>query len=563
MKMNLSWATKSTKSFLAPTFVVAVWACFYLPRIFTLGFDADDWVFLVHWYNISVAERFQYLGEMMPARPGAVLLLAMLPSVVTQSPHIAQALSAAACLAIALLVFTITRKVSSTGPAPAALAAVTWLLIPWSLGYSAWAVMVLGLAAAILFLASLVVALEKHQTTRTYLLAATLQFLSYITYETFLLQFFIVLVIKFVQEKDDHTDWRYLVKPFFWYSSALLLALIVNRVAVFFNTNASKLRALDLATVASSVAALPGKLVAEIAAKSFFSEPVIFCLLAAMALVWAAGMCRVGREARKGQILILATLAAFVAFSVLLYSVGGYAISFERRSSRVFLGINLLLVLALFFAADRTAAAISGKPVARAVVLGLFFAVPMLAFPAAIWREQLRWAGAWSSALALIDSAPVRQLQHLPLGTAVIYNGPTNTAGFTFMGNIELTGGMFWRHPDTGILVPMASEKKEAFRRVPDIGGWYVPQSDVLPLMFYTTGEGVGYQWDGREIIYEMAGYWVQKARADRLILWDHTSGTLRPLAPCDAVYPAGADPATFKTVGHVCATQLLGTSPR
>lgn len=332
----------------------------------------------------------------------------------------------------------------------------------------------------------------------------------------------------------------------------------MNRVAVSFNAHGSKALALDLGTAASSTAALPGKLIAEIAAKSFFSELVIFCVLAVMVLAWAVGMYRSSREARNGQILILVTLAAFVAFSVLLYSVGGYGISFERRSSRVFLGINLLLVLVLFFAADRTAA-ISGK---RAAVLGLFFAVPILAFPAAIWKEQARWAGAWSSALAVIDSAPVKQLQSLPLGTAVIYNGPTNSAGFTFKGNIELTAGMFWRQPVTGIAVPMAPEKKEAFRREPDNYGWYLPGSDVLPLRFYTTGEGVGYQWDGQEIVYEMAGYWTQKAKADRLMLWDHASRNLRDLAPCEAVYPAGAEPSRFKALSQGCVIQPPATSP-
>lgn len=197
---------KATKAIPSLTLVVVVWACFYLPRIFTLGFDADEWVYFIHWYNLSVTERLQYLGNIMPARPGAVLLLAVLPAVISQSAHIAQALSAVACLGIALLVFNITRKLSSTGPAPAALAAVSWLLIPWSLGYSAWGLMIVGLVAAILFLASLAVALAKHQTTRTYLLAAALQFLSYITYETFVLQFFIVLVIKYSREKDENTD---------------------------------------------------------------------------------------------------------------------------------------------------------------------------------------------------------------------------------------------------------------------------------------------------------------------------------------------------------------------
>jgi hypothetical protein len=137
-----------------------------------------------------------------------------------------------------------------------------------------------------------------------------------------------------------------------------------------------------------------------------------------------------------------------------------------------------------------------------AVLIGLF--IP------AFYVEQTKWATAWVSVLATVDHAP--DFRNIPAGTDVIYNGPTNTKGFTFLGDVELTYAIYWRHRETG----------------------------PVKIYFFTTGEGINYQWDGDVLTFSMPGYWTLTTKVSALRLWDYSSSTVSVINPPATIYPVG-----------------------
>jgi len=101
---------------------------------------------------------------------------------------------------------------------------------------------------------------------------------------------------------------------------------------------------------------------------------------------------------------------------------GGYGISFESTLKPRITMSELLLIFLLFFIVDRAAAGIFKKPKWQFSLAAVPLLILATSFAPAAYREQTKWAAAWTSTLATIDTAP--DFHDLQEGTAVIYNGP-------------------------------------------------------------------------------------------------------------------------------------------
>ena len=460
--------------------IAAAWSAFYLPRIFTLGFDADEWIYYVHWHNLAIGERFQYLMELMSARPGLVLLLSIFPTIAGPSPMIPQAFCAVASLVIALQIFFLCTQLETESTVAAGLAAMTWMFIPWSMSYTAWGLMLVGLISTSLFLLCFGLAMRRRQTWSTMLGASAALLGSLLSYEAFTFCFLAPLAYRVADQSYDRKD---TVRLSVALAVAQAAALGVNR----WLHEGSKTITWNLASALAGIIHLPQRMLEQTSALSGISAAVIgvwFALVAAMFIYQV-------RRSGKLRILIpIFTLLALCAANVTLYNLAGLAMSFERRAARVFLTVDLLLVLLLFQLISRAAKGFAWRQTAAASLFGFILA----AFAIGLSAETARWQDAWSSVLRALSAAP--NFANMPEGSAVIYNGPTNRAGFTFLGNIELTAAMYWRHPETAIKI--APPDPASFRRRPENYGWFIPSENKMPVLFFTTGEGVAYLWDGK-----------------------------------------------------------------
>lgn len=540
---------------LGTSLLLVTWTIFYFPRIFLLGFDADDWIYLVHWKDIPFIDRLHYLVQIVGARPGSVVLLAAYPFAAQASPQISQAVSAVASLTVAILLYrlilTLLRQTDSQRGFVAVAGSILWLLAPWSMGYTAWPSMISGLVATILFLLAWLGAIDPKCQPRQIALSAMLQFLSYVTYETYYGQFIVVLATIWYLGPDRSPLTRRLSLPAILFLLAQIAALAVNRAAALISPSSTKGLQFSPDRYLTQLKTLPRDLLSFLDSGTTIPEWILLCGILVIGVGGVAALLR--RNNGSGQKAALAaTLVLSLNLGVLVYVAAGYSFSFEHRASRVFLGVTISAVLMGSLLVSWASELVPAKW--QTAIAATLFLVPLIVCAQGLTSQTVRWAAGWGSILTVVRSAPVAQLVGLRSGTAVIYDGETNRGGFTFLGNVELTSAIYWAYPETGIAAPDPGPEVRFSPSHTDYYGWYLPGLSKLPVMMFTTGEGLGYVWDGSTLFYEMPGHWLQATSASALRLWSAAAGDLRNVLACQPIYPRGLEPTS--NMRNLVATQ-------
>ena len=420
-----------------PIFILGMlWLGLVAWRPMVFGFYHDDWS--------SVAlplDRSGSLGELLLADPGRPLYLIVLYGLrffLTDKVVLWQVLLAIVHLLNALAIYRMVvcifmEESGRDRQLAGALAGTLWLAYPWSLGYSAWAIMLppdIGLLMAILGVTQV---MRPGADTKAIAVALSLLSLSWLIYEsTWLiwLPFSLLLLARAVLYRESKLlAWR-----FFWMSCLLQgLFIIVNRVISAQSLHGKKLSANVLATLGTDshlflhqlLPALPGYLLIGV------------CL----ALLLSGVLLNLGRcMAAPMRILALVSMLLGLSLSVLIYAAAGYAIEWTGLFSRVTLPISfwLSMVFAGLFVLACRGASHFRKVVVRLASLGI-----LLPLCNSLIEQSQLWTKSWEEQQSILTALPQSVVELTNRQSLLIVDIPRGTAPvFTFSAFWDISGAI-------------------------------------------------------------------------------------------------------------------------
>jgi hypothetical protein len=432
----------------------AAWAIAYFPRPFVLGFVADDWTGLVFTTRTTRPwswERWHYFGSLLLNRPLAAPLDFVLSSALGDSPA-AWAISGVlvamvVAVAVRLFLLELSRLLDADGTAAADLATAVWLLAPWSVGATAWAINIVQTLSAALFALSGARLLRGWSRGETPWIGPALLFaLSCLVYESFYGQFVVFLGLGAVAGVH-----RRLGARAFWRPGIALL--VVQAAVVWWNrfsprlTDALVSKSLDhgwYVGIAKNIALMP---------VAFYQGTAglfgLVAVLGGMLLVLTARGWRLAPEevrSRSLAVLVLCALGAVGSVGVL--AMAGYRLSGSGHHSRTAFGLSFwfaaMLVPLLVLAAHAGAA--GGRLYhLRRYVAGLALAALAVANVA----RMAEWGRAWQLGRATVAAVPVGDLRGASAGAVVLYVGPWHVAGIVPVGERwAMSPAVWYAHPE-------------------------------------------------------------------------------------------------------------------
>ncbi len=416
--------------------VGVLWLVLVAWRPMLFGFYHDDWS--------SVAlplDRSSSVAELLiadPARPLYIIILYVLRFVFTDKVMLWHALLALVHLLNALAIYRLVVCIFMDEPRRdrqlvGALAATLWLAYPWSLGYSAWAIMLppdIGLLMAILGVTQV---MRPGANSKGIAVALALLSLSWLIYEsTWLmwLPFSLLLLARAVR----HPESRLLAWRFFWMSCLLQgLLIIVNRVISAQSLHGKKLSANVLATLGTDSHLLLNQLLPALSGHLVIGV----CL----ALLLSGGLLNLSRSlAAPMRILALVSMLLGLSLSVLIYAAAGYAIEWTGLFSRVTLPISfwLSVVFASLFVLAWSGAAPYRKVIVLLASLGM-----MLPLCHSLVEQSRLWTKSWEEQQSILTALPQSVVELANRQSLLLVDIPRGTAPvFTFSAFWDISGAI-------------------------------------------------------------------------------------------------------------------------
>lgn len=497
-------------------FLVVVWLLAYGARPFLLGFYCDDWSLLFHAPLKNTGPfalaRLSFFFDSHTTRPALALSSYFLGALCGESTFrwqiAAAGLTLAAALALRRLLRAILEQVLSCDVRAADLATGLWLLIPWNLGSTAWAISAPSLLAQVWFALSGAVFLGATRTrTSALYLAPGLYALSCLTYEPFYGQFAVLILIGLAGGLWRATGWRHLLGLCVGYGAAQALALAWGRVGVrwFHYAPAKSLQPDWFASSGYALAQIPAELLRalpEVATAFRFwtvGGAIVLCGVAAAYVL----VRMVRRQAAAGTYLrllgVLTACAAGVCLLTAVYAMAGYSVTGRGLLSRTTMSLNVWLAIAVcaILGVLMTQPRWLARPaVAWALGLGV------LLFTAQLGRVQ-EWAASWAIGQRVLNNVPIADLEDSEPDAFILYVVPEGTSDVAVFGAAwDLDAAMKYRYPQLG---------SRHFR----------------PTVPFWTNE-----WDGQTYTQACGVYWSYGVRCREMWLWDPLKGVMSLVLP-------------------------------
>jgi hypothetical protein len=404
-----------------PLALSVAWLLLVAWRPYSFGFYHDDWP------TVVMADRVKNLFELFhePSRPLYLFSLYGLRLVLGPS---AWAWQAALALLHLLSAWGVARAVHAlpgsereTTPSvwPGLLAGVAWLAFPWSLGYSAWPVMLpplLGMTAAIWSLV-----LVAGNPTRGRLVASGLLLcVGWTVYEATWFFWFPWAFLIILTARDGpmrRSFWLY----FGCIAAVQVFVVVANRLLAATTTTSKHFTGQVVSTLETGQRLLQEELATQLEG---VGAPLAVALLALLVLAMNVAVRR-----RSLSVLLLQCGAclAGIAVAVLLYAAAGYAIQWQGLFSRTTMPISFWLAMLIggFLRVTESSGTVS-RWLARSAG-GLACA----AFAIALIRESHPWQESWKEQRAVVAAFPAEvlnlanpqtlMLMDLPRGAAPVY----------------------------------------------------------------------------------------------------------------------------------------------
>ena len=393
---------------------VLAFAAVYLWRPLALGFYSDDWSGITesgyHGGPFSL-ERLVWVAQNHAySRPLQVLQQWAFTSVLGGST-VAWQLLMAILVAVSYLLLRRFLLVLGVRSPVATISATVWLVLPWSLGYTAWPTTSTVLLSLICFLVGSVALLRRHLWSSVAWFAASMLF-----YEAFYFQFGVILVILLASRETRR-----------WALTRAAPALIVLQGAI---AGANRLSAhVQLAGLSktydrqwpSHLARWLYTLVDTLS--HAMTGPHSFALAVIVAgsvivLVLAAFV-----KGRKRRVTLLAVVLGFFLASIVV-ALAHYQPTALFRGSRVFVAMDVWMIV---FLAVAWPDSIRRRGLRLSLVVGTCFLIIVLTLSTA--ARTLSWHRWWQVEQTVLHAVPDEALSRLPADAALLVRSAPSVDG--------------------------------------------------------------------------------------------------------------------------------------
>ncbi|EJN00860.1 hypothetical protein [Herbaspirillum sp. YR522] len=499
-----------SRSWSVPLLIV-VWLCLVAWRPAFFGFYHDDWS--------SVALPLERSGDLWPlvkadpGRPLYLVILYVLRPLLRDNVVLWQASLAMIHLMAAIALHRVASALCSDAPRGegqvfGATAGMLWLVFPWSLGYSAWTVMLPPNLGMLLAMGAIALVVGPEPSVRKTHVSLLLLVASWLIYEAtwmIWLPFSLVLLARSFSRPDRQRRrlaWRFAIGS----ASLQMLFVAWNRLSSAQLQAGKKLSANIISTFDSDRHLMLVQLLPSLQWRE--------CLTWAMWLVLACLILNIRRWVfSPARVVVPLSLLLGLAISVIIYAAAGYAIEWVGLFSRVTLAISLwlsLLSTAIFALAWHGAA----KPIKAALVLALAMVIACLAHSLLV--NSLPWKKSWDEQQQILQALPQSVVDLADRDSLVLMDVPDGTPPvYTFRAFWDISGAFALRMSHY-----VRGGPPHAFATVARKGEWR------------TT-------WDGqtvRQYWCNQSGAMVWALEASKFYLWTYPqAGVVAPTAPYDS----------------------------
>lgn len=500
---------------LLPLFVI--WLVLIAGRPFFFGFYHDDWNSIA--LPLDRSADLISLLKMDAGRPLYLVLLYVLRPLLGAHTELWQLLlamihllSAIAIRATACRLFAVSE--SDRGEPVGSIAGILWLVFPWSLGYSAWAIMLPPNLAMLLTICAFLVLLKSDINAKLVNRAVFLLAASWLIYEAtwmFWLPFALILYVRAIYRKlRTACVIQFFVKALIVQSAFIAWNRYVSVGSPVSKSVSGKLTS----TLEADLHLLSSQLIPSIAGKQIV-------LLATLLLLVCVVVNRKSWSKLPVNSLICIFLLVGMGGSVCIYAVAGYAIEWTGLFSRVTLPLSFWLAM-LFSGVFALAWQGASQIVKKALIVSLVGIV--LPLGTSLAQASLLWAKAWQEQQQILDAIPQSVVEMAAPSSLILFDIPHGTAPvYTFSAFWDISGAVVLRMPSFVRL-----DKPHTYATVARRGEWR------------TT-------WDGKVL----KQYWCNNPaaalwslEASELYLWTYPNDAAKKLA---APFEVGCNSPSIK----------------
>jgi hypothetical protein len=429
--------------------ILLVWLVAYARRPFLLGFYHDDWALGVggvyHGAAFSL-ERLSWYLKWDASRPVEMVVCFLFSSLGGDSPFLWHLLSAFTALGVALTLRAFLRSMlrllgNETELWVGDLGAALWLVLPWTLGATAFVTLNTSLFSGICFALCGCVLFDAWRRGKSgWWLASVFYLLGALTYENFYGQFVVLLLIGFVAGAHRRIGTRAFILSAVALGAAQALAFGWNQVYRHVASSAVVKEATTswLPYIKGSIKWLPIKL---LDAAAEVQLPLV-ALLAAWLVILCVSLAQVSRDKRRQVLWIIALCGLGAVLTAVVLAFGRY--SFETRGvfSRTTLALSFWLVIG--FAVAHCLLSSIWKKIAIGATCGIVALLAVSQF----FRVN-EWAHVWRIQQQILAAAPLTELLKTDSNAVILYDGPFEHAGVVVFGaSWDITPAMNHTHPE-------------------------------------------------------------------------------------------------------------------
>jgi hypothetical protein len=424
------------QAFWPSVFLGVLWITLVAWRPAFFGFYHDDWS------SVAVPlDRSSDLASLLaadPSRPLYIIVLYILRWLLSGKVVLWQSLLAFVHFLNAIAIYRLAGYLfSSAQPersrVPSVVGAALWLLYPWSLGYSAWAIMLPPDIGMLLAVSGMLMVMRPGLDLKRVYFAILLLVLSWLIYEaTWMLWLPFSLVLLMRARKS--TGLRPVAWRFFWGSLlAQVVFIILNRVISAQSSHGKKLSASILALLDTDRYLFVNQLLPSLWSYQFIGYSLLL-LLACLLL----NVRRCIALPARGWVLFCMILG--LAVSQLLYAAAGYAIEWTGLFSRVTLPVSFWLSLA--FASLFSMAWSGARPyVKTALVVALAGVAVPLSY--SLVEQSSFWAKSWEEQQNLLKMLPQNVTSVVGEDRMLVVDAPRGTPPvFTFSAYWDISAAL-------------------------------------------------------------------------------------------------------------------------
>lgn len=500
-----------------------IWLLCYGWHPWQLGLYHDDWATIgasALMGSAFSADRLRYFMQTFASRPTGGLTNYVLTSIVGGSPFGWQVLLSLGVLGVAMSLYrffiAFGSVLSHATRWAAAPAAALWMLFPWNAASTTWPVMFHGLVATILFLEGCTLFLQQPSGWFWAPIAGLLHLAGYLAYESYYFQFAFLLVIAsaYSWRFNPFRQWHWAIS----FTVAQIAAIAWNRwSAVHWGGNVKSINS-EWKTAAVYAFQTANDTIFRDSLGIYYRVVVVSAaLLAIAAFVGLIG--RVNSEgwrpALRSVVVGIAVSAAFIAV-VMLHVMVGYGLSGTGIMSRTTLGMNIWFCLIVYLL---LASALSSRVLVRALQFsaGITTNALILSLILAYFAMVDDWRTSWNIQQAIISTAPVDALLHLPHGATVVLDAPEQVGAVPIFEAIwDINGAMVCTYPQlrSNFMLAQGDEKSTFTVRRP---GNFLTSFD---------GKLVSQRWANNPAAL------VWQIPAQSVWLWKYPEGTVTQMSP-------------------------------